>query len=423
MNVKTALEYIAFFVVFCVIFSLVGVVSVSAASSNNVTFSDNDMPYSVTSSSGYVTFPLYSYSGAPTYYELQQGTNVYFFMVGTGNSKALCAVSTQSQTILGHIVNGASFWEPTLSEYGSTGVYYALGSSSNYPAPNWYIPLYSTLNAGLDDFVYFVNNPPVSAQSLNYSLPPGNAIYIQVPSGASYTLGCRMPESVLGTNHYPGNNQAVTLVQSLPSGGSAPSSPLIPWAQIGALSYLGLSRNATYSASVASSGYLCIVNPLYYSGTANGPYEFLSNGAIDISIDLQTGFWVYPLDSTLGFTSGLGLDVSTEVLDTPYTGSIDPDTGEITWEDSDGGSSAPTTGGGNLVDTSETIFDFLRNISQELSTFLKGPVSAIQTVVSSIRDFMSSFTQLYTWLPSPVYNLITSALMIALTIGVIKIFI
>lgn len=285
-------------------------------------------------------------------------------------------------------------------------------------SPSAYV--YSSLQSAVSDLSA---STPITSTSLQYSLPPGNAIYIQVPQGASYTLKTRMPESVLGTNHYPGNNQVITLVQSLPSGGSAPSSPLIPWQQDGALSVLGLSRNAIYQGTNASSGYLCIVNPLYYSGTANGPYEFLSNGSIDISVDSQTGFVVYPLDSSLGFTSGLGINVDTSILDNPYTGEIDPETGVIIWQDSNGGTSAPTTGGGNLVSTSETIFDFLRNIGDEISTFLKGPIQAIQVVVSAVRDFLSSFTQLYMWLPSPVYNLITSALMIALTIGVVKIFV
>lgn len=310
-------------------------------------------------------------------------------------------------------------YSPSLLD-AATNLYYI---SIVYNNSTSYVSSYGSLAEGLSAVSEAINNPATSGLSLSYSLPPGNAIYIQVPQGSSYTLKTRMPESVLGSNHYPGNNQAITLVQSLPSGGTAPTSPLIPWQQDGALSVLGLSRNATYQGTNASAGYLCIVNPLYYSGTANGPYEFLSNGSIDISVDTQTGFVVYPLDSSLGFTSGLGINVDTSILDNPYTGEIDPETGEIIWQDSNGGTTAPTTGGGNLVSTSETIFDFLRNIGDEISTFLKGPIQAIQVVVSAIRDFLSSFTQLYMWLPSPVYNLITSALMIALTIGVVKIFV
>lgn len=318
-------------------------------------------------------------------------------------------------------VNNPRVRSLSLTTISGNQVYlYGYGVGTSYSDT---IPVFSTQALLYEAFLNSPSEPEPATQALQYSLPPGNAIYIQVPQGASYTLKTRMPESVLGSNHYPGNNQAITLVQSLPSGGSAPTSPLIPWQQDGALSVLGLSRNASYQGTNASAGYLCIVNPLYYSGTANGPYEFLSNGSIDISIDMQSGFVVYPLDSSLGFTSGLGINVDTSILDTPYTGEVDLETGEIIWQDSSGGSTAPTTGGGNLVSTSETIFDFLRNIADEISTFLKGPIQAIQTVVAAIRQFLSSFTQLYMWLPAPVYNLITSALMIALTIGVIKIFV
>lgn len=361
------------------------------------------------------------------YAAVQTNADAYVFRV---NGSYLYAVSRTMTRVYGGLSSSSSntlAWPMAVSIPNHPGYYYGPESSSSpsyFTSYNPDIPVYSTLDEGLDAVVSYIENGPSQMGSvLQYSLPPGNAIYIQVPQGASYTLKTRMPESVLGSNHYPGNNQAITLVQSLPSGGSAPTSPLIPWQQDGALSVLGLSRNAIYQGTNASAGYLCIVNPLYYSGTANGPYEFLSNGSIDISVDTQTGFVVYPLDSSLGFTSGLGINVDTSILDYPYTGVVDPDTGEIIWEDSNGGATAPTTGGGNLVSTSETIFDFLRNIGDEISTFLKGPIRAIQVVVSAIRDFLSSFTQLYMWLPSPVYNLITSALMIALTIGVVKIFI
>lgn len=383
----------------------------------------------------------------PTYLPLSENTyissysNSYYFAYPT-SSPLYCFAVLTSPTTRFYFVSESSGQPYNINTYNSstptgdpsrtlsytvnsrdstTGLYY---NSNGLSVDNVAIPYYSTKEEGLAAVKSLIENgPPVSASSLQYSLPPGNAIYIQVPQGASYTLKTRMPESVLGSNHYPGNNQAITLVQSLPTGGTAPSSPLIPWQQDGALSVLGLSRNASYQGTNASSGYLCIVNPLYYSGTANGPYEFLSNGSIDITIDQQTGFVVYPLDSTLGFTSGLGINVDTSILDNPFTGGIDPDTGEIIWQDSNGGTTAPTIGGGNLVSTSETIFDFLRNIADEISTFLKGPIQAIQTVVAAIRQFLSSFTQLYMWLPAPVYNLITSALMIALTIGVIKIFV
>lgn len=360
---------------------------------------------------------------AAVYYDVE----AYVFRVDGG---FIYAVSPSITSVLGGFPDSSAnllSWNVNFSNSNYPGYYYGYDSASSpsyFSSYNPDIPVFSTVDEGITAVISFIENgPSQTVSSLQYSLPPGNAIYIQVPQGASYTLKTRMPESVLGTNHYPGNNQAITLVQSLPSGGTAPNSPLIPWQQDGALSVLGLSRNAIYQATNASAGYLCIVNPLYYSGTANGPYEFLSNGSIDISIDSQTGFVVYPLDSSLGFTSGLGINVDTSILDNPYTGEIDPETGEIIWLDSNGGTSAPTTGGGNLVSTSETIFDFLRNIGDEISTFLKGPIQAIQVVVSAVRDFLSSFTQLYMWLPSPVYNLITSALMIALTIGVVKIFV
>lgn len=339
--------------------------------------------------------------------------DTYAFLVGDSAYVFACPTSA---TVTYEVTNT---YLRQLSEY-SNGLYYTYRPSQTYQYINPTVPVFNSLEEGLSSLSVQLG----LTASLNYSLPPGNIAFIRLPSaGISYTLRTRMPESVLGANHYPGNNQVITIVNSLPSGGRAPSTPLIPWTQDGPLSVLGLSRNAVYSGINASAGYLCIVNPLYYSGTANGPYEFLSNGSIDITVSHQNGIYVYPLDSTLGFTSGLGISVDTDILNDQYSGIVDPETGEITWTDSFGGSNSPSTGGGNLVDTSETIFDFLRNIGDEFATFLKGPINAIKVVVNSIREFMVSFVQLYQWLPSPVYNLITSALMIAITIGVIKIFV
>lgn len=403
MSIKSALCFILIFVLLLTVFTL-SALAVDGFDGQPIMLHDNvTLRYSGRDYSEVVDFApedgFYAYTIPSGTFIASTEYNGYVHLSGSLNSSGT--------------TNG--------SVEGYPGLYYAQLINVSFSSPS--VPSFTShadAFAALSEFIESENTP---SPSLRYSLPPGNAIYIRVSTGATYTLRTRMPESVLGSNHYPGNNQVITLVSSLPSGGTAPTSPLIPWQQDGALSVLGLSRNAVYNGTNASSGYLCIVNPLYYSGTANGPYEFLSNGSIDISLDRQSGFVVFPLDSTLGFTSGLGINVDTEILDTPYTGEIDSETGEITWQDSSGGTSAPTTGGGNLVSTSETIFDFLRNIGDEIATFLKGPIQAIQTVVSAIREFLASFTQLYMWLPAPVYNLITSALMIALTIGVIKIFV
>lgn len=437
MSLRSAICFVVIFVLLLSVFTL----SAFASSSDLDHISDTSVSSSsvpsdslrqslstLPSSSGFYRLPdseiLLATSGSSSWYGYTMTGEVYVCYVLNYNGY-------QGPTFLSHESdakafcrrNGTNTTVPELRWYDSELEVYYNPTSVGVPSggtPETTLPVYSTINDALQAFSDY---SPTPLSSFNYSLPPGNAIYISVPASINFSLKTRMPESVLGSNHYPGNNQVVTLVSSLPSGGSAPSSPLIPWEQDGALSVLGLSRNASYSGSTSTSGYLCIVNPLYYSGTANGPYEFLSNGSIEITVQAQSGFRVYPLDSSLGFNSGLGINVDTDILDTPYDGEIDPETGEIIWTDSSGGNSEPTMGGGNLVSTSETIFDFLRNIGDEISVFLKGPIQAVQTVVSSIREFMGSFTQLYMWLPAPVYNLITSALMIALTIGVIKIFV
>lgn len=273
--------------------------------------------------------------------------------------------------------------------------------------------------------------PPVT--SFQYSLPPGNVAYIPIPSGQSSAITYTLTTTyymAFGNNDTSRINQVVTVMSSLPSSTNnvAPSSPKIPWTNNGNVNLLGVSANKIYQGSIPANyggQYLVVVNPMTMpsqTGLIGG--DTYTNGSINISVSAVSGSpHIYPMSESLTITPGDGIGSESSYGDSGYTYEIDPETGEIIWTDPEGGSSAPVAGGNNPMPSPNTIFDWLRNISQQFSDFLRGPVQAVQVVVSAIRDFLGSFTQLYQWLPGPVYSLITSALMIALTIGVIKIFV
>lgn len=265
---------------------------------------------------------------------------------------------------------------------------------------------------------------PPTVSSFQYSLPPGNVAYIEMGSSSGVKLTTDFPfySNTWGTP-FSKANSAYALVDSLPSVGSTVATgTLIPWSKSGKLNLLGQTSLGTFGPiGPIASRYVAIINPSYYDHVfLTGTY--MQNPAIQIDAINVISIQVYPLQSDFTFNDDTGT-VTTTIAGDPFIGDVDSDSGEISWTDPDGGTSAPALGGNNLPEAGNSIFDTLRNIASDFSEFLKGPATAIRVVVGAIRDFMGQFTQLYTWLPSPVYNLITSALMIALTIGVIKIFV
>lgn len=318
----------------------------------------------------------------------------------------------------------AFFSSATLS-----GTVYYKAFNGSIPDGASAVPYFATLADALSAF----SAEPVIPSPLEYSLPPGNVAYIPIPSGQSSAITYTLTTTyymAFGNNDTSRINQVVTVMSSLPSStnNTAPSAPKIPWTNNGNVNLLGVSANKIYQGSIPANyggQYLVVVNPMTMpsqTGLIGG--DTYTNGSINISVSAVSGSpYIYPMSESLTITPGDGIGSESSYGDSGYTYEIDPETGEIIWTDPEGGSSAPVAGGNNPMPSPNTIFDWLRNISQQFSDFLRGPVQAVQVVVSAIRDFLGSFTQLYQWLPSPVYSLITSALMIALTIGVIKIFV
>lgn len=289
-------------------------------------------------------------------------------------------------------------------------------------------PYYSSHQAGISDAVDFLKT------TVTFSLPAGNIAFVQLQddigvNGADITLHTEFPVS-FGTNDYGRVNQTLTYSSSLPStsNNSVPNNGYITWLNDGKVNLFGISTKKVFESNVpgpVGGQYVVICNPLYMNqpgGSIGGEYYY--NGSIDVSItNAKNVFYIYPLTDTMTIDYGNGISSVSSYGSESYVGTYNEEDGVVSWEDPNGGNNTPVTGGDNELPEPTTIFDLLRNIGKQISDFLSGPISAIKTVVNAIQNFLSSFVQLYIWLPEPVYKLITSALMIALTIGVIKIFV
>lgn len=352
---------------------------------------------------------------------------IYVFYYGTYN---VCFISYTNVTTGGTI----NSWYGNPSSYGSIslteddGIFYQV--SERYTEINEIIPQFTTLQDGIEAFKSYMEimSPVIS---LNYSLPAGNAIYIELDRFQGAMLYATMPQASYifgGSDPFYGANQTYLFTDTLPSPGPLNlNGSRIVWQKNTAngTAITGQTKNAYYDfmGPYPNSKYLVIVNPAYYGDTANGPYEFLNNPPITIKAIGVKGVHVYSLySSVVGNTSG-GFSVGTEITGDTWTGPIDPITGQPAFETTPESQPNPTSGGGNLPTEGKSINDWLENIAESISGFFNGAIGAINTLVSAISSFTGTLQSLYMWLPSPVYGLLTSAIMLAITIGVIKVFI
>lgn len=292
----------------------------------------------------------------------------------------------------------------------------------NYPSP--YIKMVNSTNDALNDYIY---GHPLNPYHIDYSLPAGNVAYLEIADDFDgFNLSCKFPEnsSIVGppwwsiTSRYGFADELPTSTTNFNS------LTLIDWEKADSGNLFGLTQNAKFDpvGPFVQHKYLVIYNPLYYGGTDNGPYEWIDNPSINISVEAAS-IKVYALNSSIGPGQSSGsAQVNTITEGYVKDGEIN-ENGNITWSEDGVESTEPITGGSNTPGTAQTIYSFLENIANQLTGFFQGAIGAVNTVVSAISNFVNSLKGLYMWLPGPVYSLLTSAIMIAITIGVIKVFI
>lgn len=137
---------------------------------------------------------------------------------------------------------------------------------------------------------------------------------------------------------------------------------------------------------------------------------------------------LYPLTSMAAVGQGQTIDVGND--DSENVGSGDISNG--TWTNGDGNVFTPPQGGGNgtgssqnpleaISSTVEHLGEVLNQFVAGLSTILTVPVEAIQTLINNGSAFVSQLSGLYSWLPTQVYSTLTSAIILCITVGVLKV--
>lgn len=290
------------------------------------------------------------------------------------------------------------------------------------------MPAFESLQAGLDALTDWISDPPIPAPitgEFTTVIQPGYAMYIDVTNlNVTFNMSQETPVSYwgLGATQFYGTLNAIPSTTTQNTVGN-----IIPWSGTGRADVYGKYNNWVSSLSVSGSAsdhnhvYFCIINPLNNNSTAGSGYDVsaVANGAITLHASNSNHVKLVPLSTS--FNAGVYDSVSG---DTTATGAPDGSGGLTYTNDGTGETYVPSFGGLTTPDSqATTINDFLQNISNQISGFFKGAIGAVSTLVSSGIDFMRQVSSLYSWLPAPVYSVLTSAIILVITIGVIKVFI
>lgn len=280
---------------------------------------------------------------------------------------------------------------------------------------------YDTLREGLDA-VSALLDPVDPASPFAYDLPPGYALYLDVSGLDSVSVSSIITaNSGVWRSPYRAN-QYIRFADDLPAQGAIlqPSGEQIVYAGLGNSNLIGLYARAGYGQTFAPTRqYLVIYNPLgdvgYGGESGNSGTAVNPTMHINVSLVHLPTSHLYSLSTNI-MSDGLISDVSGDY------DLVDTD-GTITAVDGNGDTYTPVVGGATLVDAPRDINDFLQSIANDVSGFFNGAISAVTTLVNTGSAFIGLLGQLYTWLPSEVFATLKAALILVITIGVIKVFV
>lgn len=280
------------------------------------------------------------------------------------------------------------------------------------------ISQYNNFDDAFNSVVNYQESSP--AYSLNYSIPAGNVIFIELPNdNVENNFTASTSSAVDHSNPWTTSNQKYGLLDSIPYivNANISGTSNFTWYGIGSNSVFGTYKTWRSTHDIRTGKYLCIINPSYPSDT---PENQALNGAINITVERAISFKVYQLNA--GWTEGSIDNTATGVI---YDGTYDENTSQWSTVDQNGNSSSPVSGGSNAGFSTDgiTVTQWLENIAHQISGFFTGAIGAINTLISAIGNIATELHGLYVWLPPAVQGILTSALILAITIGVIKVFI
>lgn len=405
-------------------------------------FADNSSEFqqSVTFTNAYngVTYDVYTTNNAYIYcvYSNSDSTSAYV--------QCIC-----DEAFSYYYESGGSY--AVSAPLGSTGYYGdRIGSGSvSGISPAYAIFPYGTSNADIasafSEFLESQNTPGVPSK---FIVPCGNVLYFKVDREQDVTFTAVMPvlSSLLGTPTGAWNSGIqYGPAASLPTSGTTfpilSQDPINFAKTVSNQNLLGQTKNAISTKHCIAGQYYALYLPYHYGGwLALGsshvyPDGSTSGGIVGANVTVSGSFSeikVFPLTEKANgdlLTGSVTLDSGSDDGFSSYFDGEISETGTVTWLDQNGDISSPSVGGTSYVPedvSTESIIDQIKNILSSIVSEIKNLFSfgyeAVNTLVGLMHDFVGVFKQLYEWLPTEVYSALVSAIIVAITIGVFKVF-
>lgn len=330
-----------------------------------------------------------------------------------------------------------------IQEDSTTGLYYReLAWGTVYPDLEKQGPVFSTradfLASALEVLQDIEPVPDTPTSNYKYYIPAGYVAYIGV-SEFDQTIKVRATfNEYSGLISYPtdsggsafNSGSRYRFGASLPDAGDTfPSSgsQLFRWFKdaSGQTNLLGQTRSGVAELR-PTANFIEIYNPYFAYMIVNpdvGKVEQQSNPTFYLDID-NVSFWqLYKLSDSLDVMAPSGvISGSNDDFSSPIQGVTDPDTGDFSYQDNSGNVIVPPTGGDSVLPDDASITDILSNFFNRFLGIFTAGHDAIRILSQNAQEFMSRLASLYNWLPPQVLSVLTSAVILVIVIGVLKVF-
>lgn len=372
--------------------------------------------------------------------------DVYFYIRvnSSNNIPYLTAICEDS-------VHTASVWIHEVGDGYNTAVNNQLGNSSYYVKDCSSIlttytttPSLAVFDANTTDediasaFADYLENPSGIPDTVyNFNLPRGNVLYFQVASESDVNITSYMETLSLIVNGqsatygpWGDTGQRYGPAAALPTSGTTfplLSQDPIHWNKDASQNMLGQTKIGRKTVHCIAGQWYCFYNPNANHVEGGDPYQ----ATVGATVNFKGSFSqvkVYPVSQKLSVVDGDLYSGSDDDFSSYYDGTLN-ENGTVSWTNQDGNIESPSAGGQNFQDGPQTADSLLEQIKitlstvvSELQTLFTFGYEAIQSLVGLMRDFVSVFSGLYTWLPAPIYSALISAVIVAIVIGVFKVF-
>lgn len=446
------------FAVVCLLaFSLV--LFVVPASAEDNTFPNQPLPKIGPLSSSNKTDGLNAFRsyGSICYVSAQEDDDILLFLVPSGSNYQIVACSnshTDSNQVYAYFY-GASAPSGTkliATLDNTTGLHYLNVGTMALSDIN--VPIFSSFDAGMAAAAAYLGAAvQVDEQTYRFTVPAGWVAYVQLEDPTQdVEISATMfnNSALIGTNgSYWPSNATIRDGASYPTAGTQfpiSGAQTIRWFKDagGATNLLGQTK-AARSTFTPTTNLIEIYNPYHTGSTVYDSTEAASswlvgdpnpNLVVTVTGLSPDGLRFYPLSDRLDVSSDAASFITSgsnddydyykeSVNQPPAPEDADPDNPlpVISFIDKNGDPTpAPTPGGENEPIQSASIADILTNFLNRFTSLFTEGFEAIRNLSENASQFVSRLSSLYAWLPPQILGVLTSAIILAIIIGVLKVF-